>query len=72
MFLYSNIDYVQIVAINADNASNNDTMVEHLEVLLEHDFVVFCPSDVRMRCMAHTVHLAALEVLRHQVDELHL
>ena len=70
MFLYSNIDYVQIVAINADNASNNDTMVEHLEVLLEHDFVVFSPSDVRMRCMAHMVHLTALEVLQHQVNKL--
>ena len=62
-FLYTNIDYLQIVAINVDNALNNDTMVEHLEVLLQHNFVVFSPSDVRMRCMAHMVHLAALEVL---------
>ena len=71
-FLYTDIDYLQIVAINADNAANNDTMVEHLETLLQGDFVDFRPSDVRMRCMPHTVHLAALEVIRHQVDEIHL
>jgi hypothetical protein len=47
-------------------------MVEHLETLLQGDFVEFSPSDVRMRCMPHTVHLAVLEVLRRQVDELHL
>jgi len=45
-----------------DNASNNDTMVEHLEALLQHDFADFNSSHVRMRCMPHTVHLAALEV----------
>ena len=47
-------------------------MVEHLEALLQWDFVDFSPSDVRMRCMAHTVHLAALEVLHRQVDGLYL
>jgi hypothetical protein len=47
-------------------------MVEHLETLLQGDSVEFSPSDVRMQCMPHTVHLAALEVLCHQVDELHL
>ena len=47
-------------------------MVENLEALLQQDFIEFSPSDVRMRCMAHTVHLAALEVLRHQVDQLSL
>jgi hypothetical protein len=45
-----------------DNASNNDTMVEHLEVLLRQDTISFDPLHVRMRCMPHTVHLAALEV----------
>jgi hypothetical protein len=45
-----------------DNASNNDTMVDYLEMLLQQDFVDFSPSDARMRCMAHTVHLAVLEV----------
>ena len=47
-------------------------MVEYLEALLRQDFVEFSPSDVRMRCMTHTVHLAALEVLQRQVDELNL
>ena len=51
------------MAINADNALNNDTLVEHPELLLQHDFVLFNLSDVRMWCMAHIVHLAALEVL---------
>ena len=45
-----------------DNASNNDTMVEHLEELLWHNLIRFNPSYARMRCMPHTVHLAALEV----------
>ena len=45
-----------------DNASNNDTMVEHLEALLQWDFIDFNPSYARMQCMPHTVHLAALEV----------
>jgi len=45
-----------------DNASNNDTMIEHLEALLEQDSVDFNPLHARMRCMPHTVHLAALEV----------
>ncbi|KAI0245327.1 hypothetical protein BJV78DRAFT_1090396, partial [Lactifluus subvellereus] len=53
-----------VVAINVDNASNNDTMVKHLETLLLQDLVEFNPSDVRMRCMPHTIHLAALELLK--------
>ena len=59
------------MAINADNASNNDTMVEHLEVLLRQDFVDICPSDVRLRCMPHTVHLSAMEVVK-RIEELDL
>ncbi|KAI0245729.1 hypothetical protein BJV78DRAFT_1084875, partial [Lactifluus subvellereus] len=47
-----------VVAINVDNTSNNDTMVEHLEMLLQQDFIEFSPPDVRIRCMPHTVHLA--------------
>ena len=46
-----------------DNASNNNTKIEHLETLLLDDSVEFVPSDVRMRCMPHTVHLAVTEVL---------
>lgn len=54
----------RVVAINMDNALNNDTMIEHLEALLQHDFIDFNPSYVRMRCMPHIVHLAALELLK--------
>ncbi|KAF8480752.1 hypothetical protein DFH94DRAFT_691835 [Russula ochroleuca] len=53
-----------VVAINADNASSNDTMVNHLQMSFQRDFVDFRPSDVQMHCMAHTVHLAALELLK--------
>lgn len=53
----------QIIAINSDNASNNNTMVEHLGILSEEDNVEFRASDARLWCMPHTVHLAALEVL---------
>jgi hypothetical protein len=59
------------MAINADNASNNDTMVEHLEILLQQDFVEFHPSDVRLQCMPHTVHLSAMEVVK-RIEELQL
>lgn len=47
-------------------------MVEYLEMLLLRDSIQFRPSDVRMRCMPHTVHLAALEVLRHRFDEVNM
>ena len=46
-----------------DNASNMDTMVDHLEVLHHADgFRDFIAEEVRMRCMPHTCHLACLEV----------
>jgi hypothetical protein len=71
-FLYANVDDFEVVAINADNASNNNTMVKHLETLLQRqDFVEFNPSEVRMWCMPHTVHLAAMEVLE-CISELYL
>lgn len=34
-----------VSAINADNASNNNTMVEHLVRLLQQDFIELNPSD---------------------------
>jgi hypothetical protein len=61
-----------IITINADNASNNDTMVEHLATLLRQDFIDFSPLHARMQCMPHTVHLAALEVLQCQIDYFYL
>lgn len=53
---------LQVLAVNSDNASNNDTMMEELEkisTLNGHDFDA---EEARLRCMPHTVHLAAIEV----------
>ena len=61
-----------VIAINADNASNNDTMVEHLATLLQQDFIDFSPLHAQMWCMPHTVHLAALEVCQCQIDYFYL
>ncbi|KAI9569897.1 hypothetical protein HD554DRAFT_2019773 [Boletus coccyginus] len=70
--IYSLKDHV--IAINADNlnTSNNDTMVEHLATLLWQDFINFSPLHAQMRCMPYTVHLAALEVCRCQIDYFYL
>ncbi|KAI9569188.1 hypothetical protein HD554DRAFT_2020906 [Boletus coccyginus] len=61
-----------VIAINADNALNNDTMVEHLVTLLRQDFINFNLLYAQMWCMPHTVHLAALEVRRCQIDYFYL
>ncbi|KAJ7868054.1 hypothetical protein B0H14DRAFT_2346720 [Mycena olivaceomarginata] len=45
-----------------DNATNNDTMVEALEQKCRKENIPFSSSRVRMRCMPHTVHLAAIKV----------
>lgn len=55
------IYFVQISAINCDNASNNDTMVDALARLSIEQGYVFDADEGRLRCMPHTVHLAALE-----------
>ena len=47
-----------------DNASNNDTMVEAFARRCEEKGIEFSAKDGRMRCMPHTVHLAALKVCR--------
>ena len=51
----------QVIAINCDNASNNDTMAEALEILHQAAGLEFDAQEARLRCMPHTVHLAALE-----------
>lgn len=56
--------YFQVVGLNCDNASNNDTMADELEVLHEADGFEFDATEARIRCMPHTVHLSALEVHR--------
>jgi len=53
-----------IMAFMADNASNNDTMIDGIVALaLEDEKAIQLNAQwIRMRCMPHTVHLAALKV----------
>ncbi|KAF8507987.1 hypothetical protein JB92DRAFT_2733743, partial [Gautieria morchelliformis] len=53
----------QIQAIVADNASNNDTMMEALGMLCAKEGILFSACEAWMRCIPHTVHLAALKLL---------
>jgi hypothetical protein len=46
-----------------DNASNNNTLMISLEKRFEERGIPFSAQDARMRCMPHTVHLAAIKVL---------
>jgi len=52
----------QIMAIMMDNASNNDTMMEALESQCREAGIKFSAQKSRMRCMPHTIHLAAIKV----------
>ncbi|KAI9449463.1 hypothetical protein F5148DRAFT_987548, partial [Russula earlei] len=52
----------RIIAITMDNASNNDTMMTTLEVRCYAEGIRLSARDSRMRCMPHTIHLAALKV----------
>lgn len=55
---------LKVLAINCDNASNNDTMMEELEKISTSKGYPFDATEARLRCMPHTVHLAALEASR--------
>jgi hypothetical protein len=50
----------QILGITADNASNNDKMIEHLATLIE----TFPGAANQTRCFAHVLNLVAKSVLR--------
>jgi hypothetical protein len=45
-----------------DNASNNDTFVDGIERRAKKAGVPFNASWARLRCMPHTIHLAAIKV----------
>ena len=45
-----------------DNATNNDMMVEGIQRRAESEKIHMKASWVRLRCMPHTVHLAAVKV----------
>ncbi len=50
------------MAFVMDNATNNDTMIEEIEFRCQLEGIDFSARDSRLRCMPHTVHLAALKV----------
>ena len=53
------------MAVMMDNASNNDMLMEALEIKCHEAGMEFSASDSRMRCMPHTIHLAAIKVGLH-------
>ena len=54
------ICFTQILGVTADNASNNDTMIEHLANLIES----FPGAANQTRCFTHILNLIAKSVLR--------
>ncbi|KAG2120020.1 hypothetical protein DEU56DRAFT_747134, partial [Suillus clintonianus] len=52
----------RVLAIMADNASNNDTMCEELQKLCEQAYITFNAQQAQLRCLPHTTHLSALVV----------
>jgi hypothetical protein len=54
--------FLQIMAIMTDNASNNDTLVGGIVERAKKQGISMNGDWVRLRCMPHTVHLAALKV----------
>jgi hypothetical protein len=57
---YMTFSFLQILGVTADNASNNDKMIEHLAVLIE----TFPGATNQTRCFAHILNLVAKTVLR--------
>ncbi|EEB92505.1 hypothetical protein MPER_08973, partial [Moniliophthora perniciosa FA553] len=53
----------KIMAVMMDNASNNDTLMQELELRCFGTGIQFSAKDARMRCMPHIIHLAALKLL---------
>lgn len=51
-----------------DNASNNTTMMQELEVLLEARDIPFDAADRRIMCFAHVVDLSSGHVVRALAD----
>ncbi|THV03567.1 hypothetical protein K435DRAFT_577435, partial [Dendrothele bispora CBS 962.96] len=53
----------RVIAFAMDNASNNDTLVEHFAEKCSDHGIPFSAKDARLRCVPHTIHLAALKLL---------
>ncbi|KAI9430359.1 hypothetical protein F5148DRAFT_990587, partial [Russula earlei] len=52
----------RIITITMDNASNNNTMMTTLEACCYAEGIRLSARDSRMRCMPHTIHLAAFKL----------
>ena len=50
---------LKVLAINCDNALNNDTMMDELERISNSKGYEFDANEARLCCMPHTVHLTA-------------
>jgi hypothetical protein len=50
----------QILSVTADNASNNDTMIENLAEILDE----FPGASNQTRCFAHTISICAKAILK--------
>ena len=62
MFILAIKLITQIIAFVMDNATNNDTMMEAIEQHCNEANIYFSAVESRLRCMPHTVHLAAIKV----------
>jgi hypothetical protein len=56
------LHYAKIIAIVMDNATNNDTLMAAIKRRSNEAGVYFSARDSWLRCMPHTVHLAAIKV----------
>lgn len=53
------------MAFMLDNASNNDTFVDGIKMRCDAAGIPFNGKWARLRCMPHTIHLAAIKVCSH-------
>jgi len=54
------------MAFVMDNASNNDTLIKGIVNRAVAVGIVLNASWIRLRCLPHTIHLAAIKV-RHKI-----
>jgi hypothetical protein len=57
-----NVFLVQIMAFMTDNASNNDTLINGIVEHAKRKGILLNGDWIHLRCMLHTIHLAALKV----------
>ena len=55
--------FTKVISFVMDNASNNNTMIQSIEVKCSQKGIPFSAKHARGRCMPHTIHLAAIQLL---------